>query len=478
MKNLSQILKNIKINHDLVIKGIKTNSNQIEAGDLFLCIKGVNVDRHDYIEDAASRGAICALVSKDVKASIPCIKVDDVDALVDDIYRNFYDNPQDELFIIGLTGTDGKTSTATIVQNLMGSDICGYIGTNGYGCAKFKRKTANTTPDKDKLYQYFREFVDAGCKYVAMEASSEAFLRGRLSTLQFRAAAISNITSEHLNVHKTLENYISCKAQLFKQTTKDAVSILNHDDKHYEEIKAVAHNVKTYGRGQDNDLWIKDYEIYPNKTKINFVYKDKEYNIESPLLGGFNVENLAEAMLLCLNLGLDMDVLISRIKNLKISGRMEHISLGQDFYCLVDYAHTPNGITRFLEFAKTLDVKRKIVVIGQAGERDAYKRKEVGEICARNADHVIFTYEDPRSEDVNDIIDDMCENIHDLNNYERVIDRGEAIAKAINMAKKDDIVMILGKGAEDYQKLKSAVIHFSDIEEASKAIEKRLKNIK
>ena len=476
MKKLSQILKNIDLNIDLDIKGIKTNSNQIETGDLFLCIKGINVDRHDYIEDAAQRGAIAAIVSKDVDASIPCIKVDDVDVLVDSIYRNFYDNPQDELFIIGLTGTDGKTSTATIVQTLIGSDICGYIGTNGYGCAKFKRATANTTPDKDKLYQYFREFVDAGCKMVAMEASSEAFLRGRLSALTFNAAAISNITSEHLNVHKTLENYISCKAQLFKQCTSEAVAILNHDDKHFDEMKAVAHNIKTYGRDKTNDLWIKDYKIYPNKTDISFVIDGKEYNFESPLLGGFNVENLAEAMLLCNSIGFDIDKLLANVKNLKIAGRMEHVSLGQDFYCLVDYAHTPNGIRRFLEFAKTLDVKRKIVVIGQAGERDAYKRKEVGEICARNVDHVIFTYEDPRSEDVNDIIDDMCENIQDLNNYERVLDRKEAIVKAINMAETQDIVMILGKGAENYQKLKTGTIHFNDIEEASNAIKKRLEN--
>lgn len=474
MKKLSELFKGYPLDFDLEIKGIKTSSKEIEEGDLFLCIKGLGVDRHDYIDDAIKRGATALVVSKDIDADIPYIKVDDTNAIIDELYRRFYDNPQDDLKIIGITGTDGKTSSATIIQTLIGADICGYIGTNGYSCAKFKKDTNNTTPDKDKLYGYFREFVDAGCKYVAMEASSEAFFYHRLDNITFEIGGISNITSEHLNTHKTLENYIDCKKELFRKIKDGGYSILNKDDKHYDDLLDVAKNPLTYGRCKENDLYIKEEEFYPNKTLLNLVYQDKEYKIKSPLLGAFNSENLSLSILTCLALDFNMQDIIKKIPDINISGRMDIVDEGQNFYCLVDYAHTPNGISKLLEFTNSLKVNRKIVVIGQAGERDPYKRKDVGRIVANYADLAIFTYEDPRNENLDDIFKMMTQDILDKDNYIIIKDRHEAIKYAINQAKKDDIVLILGKGNETYQKIGNKKIFFNDISEAKNAIKTKL----
>lgn len=459
---------------NLDIKGIKTNSNDIEKGDLFVCIKGVNVDRHEYIDQAIKKGAIALITAKDVETSVPYVKVEDPNAILEDLYRDFYDNPQDKLTIIGVTGTDGKTTTTTSIQTLIGSDICGYIGTNGYSCAKFSKDTDNTTPSIDKLYQYFSEFVEAGCKYVAMETSSEAFYYQRLKNIEFEISGYTNIDSEHLNTHKTLDNYIDCKKQLFRQTK--TYSILNSNDKHFNDVIDAAKKPLTYGYKQTDDLYIKEYKIYPNKTDISFIYEDKQYDIVSPLLGKFNIENLSCALLICLKLGFDINELINNISKLNIDGRMQAINLGQNFHLVVDYAHTPNGLNRLFEFLKILDVNDVIIVMGQAGERDPFKRKIVGELLVKNADHVILTYEDPRSEDIRSIIDMMLENVKDYDNYEIIIDRHEAIAHAVNIAKENDIVLILGKGNETYEKLKDGTIYFNDIEEAIEALEKRLNN--
>ncbi len=452
------------------IKGLSTNSKDVKEGDLFICIKGAKIDRHDYINQAIENGAIALVTSKDVDVDIPYIKVNDVNAIYEDLYRNFYDNPQDKLKLIGITGTDGKTSTTTIIQELIGDDICGYIGTNGYACSKFNRETDNTTPGIESMYRILNEFVAAGCKYVAMETSSEAFYYGRLKKFHFSIGGLTNIDKEHLNTHKTLENYINCKKMLFKQSD---ISILNSNDKHFDEVKNDIKNYKTYGYKDSDDLYIKDYTVSPNKTLITLVYENKEYNIESPLLGQFNIENLACALLSCLNMGFEIDYLLNNLSKLKIAGRMESINLGQNFYVLVDYAHTPNGLTRLFEFTNKLDVNRKIVVTGNAGERDASKRKYVGKLCSDNNDHVIFTYEDPRFEDPYNVVKDLCELILDKTNYETIIDRQEAIEKAINMANEKDLIMILGKGSEDWEEIKGEFIEFNDVQKAKEAIVKR-----
>lgn len=477
MKKLNEI---IDCNLDIEIKGIKINSKEIEPGDLFVCTMGVNTDRHDFIDDAIKNGAVAAIVSRDVESTIPIVKVDDTNKILPIICSTFYDHPEDKLTIIGITGTDGKTSTATIIQTLIGKDLCGYIGTNGRSCSKFNKEINNTTPDSDKLYEYFYDFVEAGCKYVVMEASSEAFFRHRLDNMTFDVAAITNITREHLNIHKTFENYIECKSTLFKQVKKGGSSILNSDDEYFDTIlKSVDENVLTYGTKDNDTIQILDMKILPNRTLISFRYNNETYNIESPLLGDFNVYNLMAGILCSLSLGFNIEDIIKNIPNIKVSGRLELLpNMGQKFSVMIDYAHTPNGIINLLNFVHTLDIKRSIVVIGSAGERDYLKRPVMGKCVLDNASYAIFTYEDPRSEEPIDIINMMVSDIKDNPNYEIVVDRSMAIKRAIDIADDNDMVLILGKGNETYQKLKHETIYFNDFEEATKHLKERLEKEK
>lgn len=474
MRKLNELYE---CSYEIDIKGIKINSQEVEKGDLFVCTKGVTADRHDYVNDAVSRGAVAIVASKKVDVDVPVIMVEDTNLELPRLCSKFYGNPEEKIKIYSVTGTDGKTSVATITQYLLGNDVCGYMGTNGRSCSKFNKDTNNTTADSDKLYEYFYDFLEAGCSCCMMESSSEAFFRGRLTNITYDIGAITNITREHLNIHGSFENYIECKCQQFKQIKKDGYAILNKDDEFYEVVRNSCNcdNIFTYGKDKDNTLQIVDYEIFPNKTVINYKYKNKKYKIESPLLGDFNVYNLACALLVAIASGRKLDEVIPNIKDINVSGRLDMLpNIGQNFNVMVDYAHTPNGISNLLRFVHTLNVNRSIVVIGSAGERDYLKRPLMGRTVVDNANYAIFTYEDPRSEDPKDIIDMMTKEIEDKSKYEVVIDRSEAIKRAIDIAEENDIVLILGKGNETYQKLKTKTIYFNDIEEAMKHLEARL----
>lgn len=474
MKKLEELYPGVGV--DTLIKSVQINSKEVEEGDLFVCTMGVTADRHDFIDDAIKHGASAIIVSRDVgEKSVPVIKVPDTNRELPYLCQKFYDYPDKTLKMIGVTGTDGKTSVATITQTLIGSDLCGYVGTNGRSCAKFTGDNPNTTPDVHFLYSYLDEFVKYGCKYAAIEASSEAFFRGRMQSFEFDISAYTNITSEHLNIHGTFENYLESKLMLFKQTKKDGYCILNHDDPYFEQAKAACNGkILTYGKDENCTLQIVDFKVHPHNTNITYKYRDQINEIDSPLMGDFNVYNLACAMLCAMAAGTSLDKVLERIKNLKVSGRLELLNTNTPYYVMVDYAHTPNGISKLLNFVHTLDINRSIVVIGQAGERDYLKRPKVGNVVVENASYAIFTYEDPRSEDPAAICEDIIKELKEThNNYEIVIDRREAINKAVSIAQEKDMVLILGKGNETYQKLKDETIYFNDIEEAYNAVAAR-----
>ena len=475
MKKLNEL---IDTDIDVEINGIKINSKNVNPGDLFICTDMGTLDRHEFIDDAIERGAAAIIVKKDVgEKSIPIIKVENPNDYLPIACSNFYDNPENKMKIIGVTGTDGKTTIATMVQTLLGNKDCGYIGTNGYTCSKFEKDTDNTTPDSDKLYGIFDEFVKADCKYVSMEVCSEALMRGRVKNLKFDVSIISNITSEHLNIHGTLENYIESKNKLFSQTKQEGYCILNKDDAHFEEsMKCCNGKILTYGKDEDNDLYFKDLKMIPGMNFFTACYKGEEYKVKCDMAGLFNVYNLCAAMLAMFALGYKYEEFSDRIETIKVPGRLEMINLGQDFYAMVDYAHTPNGINNILKYVRSLDVNKIITVSGQAGERDASKRKYVGEALAKGSDYIVLTMEDPRSEDPKVIADMMMELVKDTyHSYEFIADRGKAIQRAIDMANPKDIVLVLGKGNENYEKMNGWVMNFNDIKETKKAIENRLK---
>ena len=237
MRKLSELYPGLP---DIDINDIKINSKEVKEHDIFICTHGVTADRHDYVDEAIKNGASAVVSERPLKVNVPLIKVEDTNKELPLLASRFYNHPEDKLDIIGITGTNGKTTVAAIIQDLIGNDICGYMGTNGLIVKDKQIPIRNTTPDADRLYKYFNYFVENGCHILSMEASSESFYRERLQNIRFKVGIITTITEDHLNIHKTLSNYISCKKQLLKQVQDNGYSILNVDDKYYEECYQVA----------------------------------------------------------------------------------------------------------------------------------------------------------------------------------------------------------------------------------------------
>lgn len=459
MKRLSDIYKNIS---ELEINDVKINSKEVKDNDIFVCVKGVTANRNEYISEAIKNGAKVVVTDKSVDCHATIIQVKDPDKELIKIAKKLYDYNKNKLDLIAVTGTNGKTTISEIIQDLIGNDICGYMGTNGISCKGFDEDIRNTTPGPDRLYKYFKRFREEGCKYLSMEASSEAFYRKRLVGLKFKVGIFTNISEEHLNVHKNIKNYIKCKKQLFKQIDRNGFSILNKDDKYFEEFKKVCKsNTLTYGK-KDADLEIESYKNHIDYTDITLKYKNKKYKIKSPLVGEFNVYNLCAALLSLIGLDFDIDYIMSRIKYIKApKGRVQFLDFKQNYHILLDYAHTPDALNNIYKYLKDININRIITVTGSAGGRDKDKRKYIGKIVLDNSYYTIFTMDDPRYEDVNEIIDDLV-SITDKTNYERIINRKDAIFKALTLAKENDLVLIAGKGTDNYMAIKDEYQEYSD----------------
>ncbi|MDO4940198.1 MAG: UDP-N-acetylmuramyl-tripeptide synthetase [Erysipelotrichaceae bacterium] len=454
---------------DIDIKNIRVNSKLVEPGDLFICIKGTKVDSHNFIKEAIENGAVFAITSKFMRIPIPYKQVRNTIEYSIELYKRFYGNPQDKLKLYGVTGTDGKTTVTTIIQQLLGNDVCGYIGTNGYSCKNFNNNNhVNTTPAPDEMYRILGEFVNHDCKAAAIEASSEGFYYGRLDGMYFDYGIVTNISSDHLNTHKTLKNYIECKKRILMQSD---IQILNSSDQYFKEFSKNANNYYTYGYLPDDNLYIKDYQLRDNMTCINFVIDDVEYFLTTSLLGKFNVENLCAAILTLVADGYDVNDLIIKAKNINIPGRLNFIDKGQNFKCLLDYAHTAYGLKSLFEFVNKINVNRKIVVFGKPGERDKEARYEIGKILEEYNDIVILTQQDARSEDVSSINKDIMKDISLPYKFIEIEDRKQAIKHAMDIAEPNDIVMILGKGIENGLNIKGKIMEHNDLEEINKYLD-------
>ena len=460
MKKLSELYNTLD---DRLIKSIKINSKEVEPGDIFVCTMGVTADRHNFIDEAIEKGASAVVVSRDVgKKSVPVIKVDDTNLELRKLCSKFYDYPYTKAFMIGVTGTNGKTTVAEIVYQLLG-ETSAYIGTNG---RKYKGKhfsMRNTTPDVDRLYMYFKEFIDNSCDTICMETSSEAFYRHRLDDIRYDIGIVTNITEDHLNIHKTIENYVDCKCQLVRQVKDDGYSVLNSSDKYFDKFKMEAKGtVVSYGYKDSDTLKIEDYTLKRDKTIINFKYNNKTYEVISPLLGSFNVDNLGCALLCLLCKGISFDEITKRVLNIKqIEGRMEIMPFVSKYTVILDYAHTTDALDNILTFLNMVKESRIITVTGSAGGREATKRPSMGKVVLEKSDYVIFTMDDPRFEDPNKIIDDLVSE-SDKTNYERIVDREKAIYKALDMAEDNDIILIAGKGRDDYMAVDDKYLPYCD----------------
>lgn len=422
---------------------LQSDSRKVKEGDTFIALKGYNEDGHKYIEDAIKMGAK-KVIAEHGSYSVPALIVDSTNDYLDKYLK--INNPN--IKIIGVTGTNGKTTTCYLIYQLLNKLAvkCSYIGTLGYIIDEEIKPLANTTPGRLELYYLLKDSSNHGCEYVVMEISSQALDQDRVNFLELDYAVFTNLTRDHLDYHKTLDNYIDAKKKMFYLLKDDGISLINNDDEYCDKFKI--RNYKTYGF-TNSDYTINDDDY------IN----GKKYNI--PLLGHFNKYNVLAALSVLFEMGYNYDNLYDLVSHLKEpSGRMEVINSGTN-KIIVDYAHTPDAMINIISASRDLVPNRIITIIGCGGNRDKGKRKMMGMIATDYSDYVIFTSDNPRFEDPDVILQDITISL-DKNNYEIESNRENAIKRGIQLLTNNDILLVLGKGHEKYQIVKDMKIPFDD----------------
>ncbi|CUN14061.1 UDP-N-acetylmuramoyl-L-alanyl-D-glutamate--2,6-diaminopimelate ligase [Turicibacter sanguinis] len=469
------------VEQDFEVTGIATDNRQVKPGDLFVCIKGYTVDGHRFAKSAEEAGAVAIVCEYELEnIAIPQIIVKDTAVELPRLAHLMFNKPTEKLNLFGLTGTNGKTTTAYILEHLLTGfeGHVGYIGTNGIRYANHYIEPKNTTPEPLSLQRIFHEMVEEGVKQVAIEVSSHALELHRVDYCQFKVALFTNLTPEHLDFHPTMDDYFEAKYKLFEMLTPDGHGIVNLDDEYGEKLvnrlKESQTAVYTYGIESDADFKAEDIHMTSFGTSFKLTCPEGIYEVQTPLLGRFNVYNALGAMASAYSASMPMEQIIALIKTLSpVDGRMEIINEGQDFTVIVDYAHTPDGVEKVLEFVTGIKQNGVKVVIGCPGDRDRTKRPVIAKLSVDYADDVIFTTDDPHSEDPVDILNEMVSGIKPMN-YEVIVDRIEAIETAINKAQKNDIVLIAGRGHEQIQYWKSGNIRLDDREVAKEVLRRRL----
>ncbi len=441
---------------------IKTDSRKVVAGDTFVAIKGLTVDGHDFIEKAIENGAV-KIVCEHGSYAVETLVVPNTKEWLQQYLLDNYKEEVNKIKLIGMTGTNGKTTTCFLTYQMLLSlgKKAAYMGTIGFYMPNVKRELNNTTPEILDVYSMITEAIEAGCEYFVMEVSSHSLVEKRIEGLEFTVEAFSNLTEDHLDFHKTMENYLHAKMLILDQLK--GTIIVNSDDAYakYFETK----NYKTLGYN-GKDYQILNYEETDKGTLIKFK-ADKEYSVETNLKCKYNVYNYLTALGILNTLGFSIDDIIEITKDIYAPrGRCEQIRV-RNSYAVIDYAHTPDAvekiITSFLENKKG----KIITIVGCGGDRDPLKRPIMGEIASRLSDYVIFTSDNPRTEDPNKILEDILKGVT-KDNYEVEIDRPTSIKKGLDMLGNNDILLILGKGHEDYQIIGHTKHHLDDLEEVKK----------
>ena len=442
---------------------IVSDSRKVKKGDTFIAIKNVVTDGHDYINQAIENGAT-KIICEHGEYPVETVIVDDTTKYLKDyLYDNYYDKFKDMKFI-GVTGTNGKTTICFLVFQMlkMLGKKCAYIGTIGFYYDDVKKELNNTTPNTDLLYEMFLEAKEHGCEYLVMETSSHALDYDRIYKVEFDEVAFTNLTQDHLDYHKTMDNYVKAKQKLFEKTRGDKIAVINNDDE-YSKYFINDRNNNILISTENGDVLIKDMELTHTNTKITFEYEEKTYDITINMIGRYNVYNFLTSLILVHKLGFSMDELLELVPKLNApSGRMEKVEYKTNSI-FIDYAHTPDAVENVLKNASEYKKGRIITVIGCGGDRDRTKRPIMGRISEEMSDYVIFTDDNPRTEDEKQIMDDILAGLN-KDNHEVIYDRKEAINKAMSMLDHNDILMLLGKGHEDYQIIGTEKIHLSDKE--------------
>ena len=493
MKTLAQLAELVEgsvITGDgnIEITGIEHDSRKAGEGTLFVCIAGFHVDGHKFIPQAVAQGAKAILTTRkadevEVPEGVAVLQVPELKTALDTIVPFFHDYPAQKMRVIGITGTNGKTTTSYLIRAILreaGYKV-GLIGTIQIMMEEEVFPIHNTTPDVVELQHTLAIMRDKGMDYVVMEVSSHALDQNRVAGIEFDTAVFSNLTQDHLDYHKTLENYKLAKAKLFdllgqKGVKENKTAVVNADD---EAGKTMLEHAKcrhlTYGMEHQAALQATNVEVLASGA--NFTLTEDflgEMALKLHITGIFNVYNVMAAVGAAIAEKIDPAVIKNALTNFtSVPGRFELVKAGQDFSIIVDYAHTPDGVENVLNTARRIARKKIIAVFGCGGDRDRTKRPIMGRLAAKLADVVIATSDNPRSEDPAFILSEVEAGVRETigdKHHECIIDRREAIFRAVELAETDDIVIILGKGHEDYQILRDKTIHFDDKEVAREAV--------
>ncbi|MEA2163955.1 MAG: UDP-N-acetylmuramoyl-L-alanyl-D-glutamate--2,6-diaminopimelate ligase [Thermoanaerobaculia bacterium] len=464
---------------DVDVVSVTADSRLVGDGSLFVAVPGFKTDGARFIDSAVSKGA--AVIVSETSANAPVlIEVDDARAAIALIASNFHGRPADKLTLAGVTGTSGKTTTTKMIESVFdaaGGPV-GLVGTIEYRAGDERLSADRTTPDAVVLQEWLAKMVDAGVRLAVMEVSSHALALKRTFGMHFSAAVFTNLSQDHFDFHKDFEDYFAAKRILFDQIDRTRKSaIVNRDDEYGRRLaEELGDCVVTFGRGADADIHPLDgFQIDVRGLHGRVHTPAGEVTIESRLLGAPNLSNWLAAIGAALAVGIDIPTIEAGIRNLgAVRGRFETVVSDRGPTVIVDYAHKPDALEKLLHAVRDLAAGRRVVVLfGCGGDRDKDKRAKMGAIAARLADHVVLTSDNPRSEKPEAILDGIESGMKGATNYERIADRREAIARAIDGAADDDVIVIAGKGHESYQVVGDQVIHFDDREEAERALQSK-----
>ena len=459
-------------NFDSVIKGISYNSKKTKRGDIFICLTGEHVDGHEYAQEAIQNGACLCIVERQLALNIPQIVVEDTSEIIAQVSDLFYASPSRKLNLIGVTGTNGKTTVTHLIQKLFeaNNQKCALIGTLGH---KFfsddsYHDAKHTTPQAPELQELFYDVKEKGIPNVVMEVSSHALAQHRVDCCDFNGAILTNLTQDHLDFHITMQNYFKAKAKLFENLVQGDFAVINVDDKYSKQfIEVIPKGVRviTYGIKNDADVRAENIKFSHDGASFECNIDNREYNVKLKMNGVFSVYNVLAALAASVALNLDTATCIKTLETIHgVAGRFEIIVNKPTV--IVDYAHTPDGLENVLKAAREITPSdgKLICIFGCGGDRDATKRPKMGAIAERLADKVIVTSDNPRSEDPHQIITDILTGFKSTTDVIVEPDRELAIKESYKLAAQNDVVLVAGKGHEDYQILKNETIHFDDRE--------------
>lgn len=481
IKLFSSLYGKMVLTQDISVHSIQYDSRKVGHGDLFVAITGTAVDGHAFVESAIGRGAVAVVMQRDealpdpyfMHAGVIKIVVPDSRKALARMSANFYGHPSRKLRLVGVTGTNGKTTTTHLVRSILEADgmKVGLIGTIGYMVGEESLPATHTTPESLELNELLALMVQKGCTAAVMEVSSHSLALSRVFGLEFSAACFTNLTQDHLDFHGTMEEYFKAKHILFEGLSPEACAVSNADDPYGNRIlEGTAARTLTYSRTVPADVQLRDVHMSVAGMKLSVAYNGKTRELESRLTGRFNVENILAAYATGIGLGIAEKCLGTGISRLPaVRGRFEQIVAPAGWTAVIDYAHTPDALEKCLRTIRDLLPAEKpgriITVFGCGGNRDKGKRPKMGRIASELSDVTVVTSDNPRKEDPGTIIDEVMAGVRGGATVQREADRRAAIKKALAMARPGDVVLVAGKGHEDYQVVGEQKNHFDDREE-------------